>query len=168
MVRQSVSDGGWQVSGRLELRVCVCCSNPMEQITLCPDSTTCYCHRTTCSESLRWFIHLCLFTDKTPQWAWSPMGLALPGKRVAYCTQQDGSYAGLLGREIWPAWISPAGWNREIQAWRDRQGVEDRVHQSLLRTLTPEKPEKKLLRFMVCLVEHTPVEHETPHTSATC
>lgn len=35
---------------------------------------------------------------------------------------------------------------------RDRQGVQDRVHQSLLRTHTPEKPE----RFMESVL-HAPV-----------
>lgn len=81
----SVSDAVWQVSGRLE-RACkprdfylaVQChpwtdsSNPTEQITLCCDSTTCHCHRTTCLESLRWCIHLGLYPDKTPRWASKP------------------------------------------------------------------------------------------------
>lgn len=77
------------------------------------------------------YIFVCLLT-RHHSWARSPTGLALPGKRVAYCTQQDSSYVGLPGRGIWPAWISSAGWNRGIQTGRDRKGVEDRVHQSLL------------------------------------
>lgn len=92
-------------------------------------------------------------------WAWSPTGLALPWKRVAYCTQQDSSYVGLRGRGIWPAWISSAGGNR-----RGRLGMEDRAHQSLFSTRTPEKPEKELLRITVGLVrtgeQHTSVKYD--------
>lgn len=74
------------------------------------------------------YIFVCLLTTRH-SWARRPTGLALPGKRVAYCTQQDDSYVGLRGGGIWPAWISSAGWNR-----RGRLGVEEGPHQSLLRT----------------------------------
>lgn len=103
------------------------------------------------------YIFVCLLTRRHG-WARSPTGLALPGKRVAYCAQQDCSYVGLLGRGIWPAWISSAGWNRGIPTGGDWQRVEDRVHQSLLSTRIPEKLEKELLRIMVRLV-HTPAHN---------
>lgn len=97
--------------------------NPMEQMTLCHDSTTCYCHRLPAPSHLDdSYIFVCLLT-KHHSWAWRSTGLALPGKRVAYCTQQDSSCVGLQGRGIWPAGISPAGWNRGIQAGRRRHST---------------------------------------------
>lgn len=79
----SVSDGVQQISERL---VCGCklryawdavsCHSGAQLIPrskwLCCDSPTRYRPRTTCSESLRWFIHLCLFTDKTPRLGLKP------------------------------------------------------------------------------------------------
>ena len=72
---------------------------------------------------------------------------------MAYCTQQASSYVGLRGRGTWPARISSAGQNRH-----GRLGEEDRSHQSLLSTWTPEKPVKELLRVKVSLV-HTSEQH---------
>lgn len=67
------------------------------------------------------YIFVCLLTSHHSG-GLSPMGLALPGRQVAYCTQQDGSYAGLLCRGIWPAWINSAGWDSWIETgWADRK-----------------------------------------------
>lgn len=121
----------------------------LEQIILCHDLTTCYCHRTACSESLRWFIHLSLFTDKTPHLGLEPYG-ASNAREVGGILHPAGQLLGRHSRGIWPAWISSAGWNRG----RYRQGVKDRVHRSLLSTWTPESPETELLRILVSL-EHT-------------
>ena len=54
---------------------------------------TCDCPGAPCSESLTAFIYLHLFTDKASQpGAEAPAGLAVPGRWVAYCAQQDNSY----------------------------------------------------------------------------
>lgn len=94
----------------------------MEQVILCHDSTTCYCHRTACFESLRWFIHLCLFTDKTPQLGLKPYG-ASNAREVGGILHPAGQLLGRLSRGIWPAWISSAGWNRGVQTESGRQSA---------------------------------------------